>query len=108
MQQCILRLPPPQIIPNLRFQGCCQRAYNSAVKLAAWAGGYTEASLKSYYEESTAAGWFDQTFGHVMDFDSHQEEVDDPAEAEARDMSFGQVVKGSSALACLIFFMSIY
>ena len=52
--------------------------------------GYTEASLKSYYEESAAAGWFDQTFGHVMEFDT-LDDPDDPHEAEARDMSLGHI-----------------
>ena len=69
----------------LRFADCCKRAYDAALKLAAWAGNFTVDSLQAYYEESCAGRWFDQSHSHVPEFDGDDEESDDEA-AKARDM----------------------
>eukprot|EP00435_Cladocopium_sp_Y103_P055676 s553_g18.t1 len=69
---------------QLLFEECCRRAYDAALTLASWAGNFTTESLKTYYEESCAAGWFDQSHSHAPEFDV-EEESDDEA-AKAREM----------------------
>ena len=71
-------------MPLLRFADCCTRAYDAALNLAAWAGNFTTESLKTYYEDSCAGRWFDQSHSHAPEFDC-EEESDDEA-AKARDM----------------------
>lgn len=70
-----------------RFRECCGRAYSSAVKLASFAAGVTEASLRQYYEDSVQSGWFDSGVGHVMDFENDSD--DEEEAAEARDLPLG-------------------
>ena len=43
---------------KLRFERCCEQAYEDALELAAWCGGYDVNSLKSYYQESCGQDWF--------------------------------------------------
>lgn len=39
-----------------RFQRCCEKGFRSAMKLAAWCGGYSEASLEDAYRKYCAEG----------------------------------------------------
>eukprot|EP00438_Fugacium_kawagutii_P001566 Skav235500 [mRNA] locus=scaffold3432:23399:30233:- [translate_table: standard] len=77
---------PP--LSEAEFAACCKNGYDGALQLAAWAGSYTVESLKSYYEESCASGWFEQSTSHAPEF---LEEESDDEETVAREMS-GNVV----------------
>ena len=42
----------------LRFRAACERAYDGALQLAAWCGGYEVSFLQKYYEQSCGNDWF--------------------------------------------------
>lgn len=75
----------------MRFASCCERAYASALQLAAWAGNVTVESLKAYYIESCEADWFEKSHNFAPEF-GNGEESDDEREA-AQDVSLAGVTK---------------
>lgn len=61
----------------VRFQDCCQRAYDAALHLAAWCAELDVASLKSYYEASCSADWFETPHGATPDFGDDSDDEED-------------------------------
>lgn len=74
----------------LRFAACSNRAFDSAVSLAAWAGGLRDASIKESYLKACESGWFDQNHGHALEFDQEASDEDEEDTA-AREMHLAKL-----------------
>ena len=62
----------------LRFQKCVERGYTSALQLAAFASNVEVSSLKTYYEQSVEALWF-QKRRHAPEFEAEGNPDDEHA-----------------------------
>eukprot|EP00438_Fugacium_kawagutii_P003601 Skav221609 [mRNA] locus=scaffold1698:1023487:1027781:+ [translate_table: standard] len=78
---------PP--LTDKQFAECSQRALDAALRLAAWAGGFTKESVKDYYLKACDSGWFDQNHGHALAFDD--EASDGEEDREAREMQLAKL-----------------
>ena len=73
---------------RLRFRVSCQRGYQGAVELAAFCSRLSITGVKTYYEQSCQAGWFDRTRSHAPGLDESLED-ENLGEELARGMWLG-------------------